>query len=781
MPRLSDQVSTKVFEPRETGCLSLSLGRPIVRKYRKCSKAVVLAGNENRQPDAPCRTSTVRVDFRRPLSSSGHPSVICLSFSPLGATREPRCRRETGCRGSPQLGVLTKKTRHDRRDRRSRLACSGCLAGQCSLGPGRQTWGGKHGEEAMITRWEVENFKSVQEKADLEIGPLTVFAGANSSGKSSFIQSILLAAQTMTQKKISSHSVVLNGSLIRLGQFSDIISDSGESREIRMKCTCKPLKDQIEFDESRSSPIKFLDFEEICFDVSFTSPVSNSKEDSDHLRPQLVSSGISCKYRDTQESDYQDAYIFIENPTVAADKSRGEFTRGYPDVFDCYFDIDENSKASIDRKYYSITFNNRCVMSHFIPENLIYVIDIPKNRAGDIISLILSSFHQIKSSGKSDIDLSLCSAEVKEALNVVLDGIVDVEKILKDGKSIEFSSDISPEMRDRVADKILGVNIIELFNIVHAKVLELSNYTSVLEPHEMLLLPSTISCARRYLDEAFSSFFRYLGPLRDAPKPLYPLYPSSEPYDIGLKGEHTYFVLELHKKDEVTYIPSSVFENDDVKAEMVTSTLEDALSDWLKYLEVAESLESATLGKQGQVVKAVTKNSKKEHELNHVGVGVSQALPILVAGLISDPDSTLVFEQPELHLHPRVQSRLADFFLSMTLSKRQCLIETHSEHLINRLRYRIAAASSSTKLEEDVKVYFVEKGENGSSFTSVKINEYGAISNWPKGFFDQSQEDIQNILKAASRKGKQRREKSPQAGGVEEEARQDDQVDRSDD
>ena len=244
-------------------------------------------------------------------------------------------------------------------------------------------------------------------------------------------------------------------------------------------------------------------------------------------------------------------------------------------------------------------------------------------------------------------------------------------------------------------------------------------------------------------------------------------YPSSEPYDIGLKGEHTYFVLELHKKDEVTYIPSSVFENDDVKAEMVTSTLEDALSDWLKYLEVAESLESATLGKQGQVVKAVTKNSKKEHELNHVGVGVSQALPILVAGLISDPDSTLVFEQPELHLHPRVQSRLADFFLSMTLSKRQCLIETHSEHLINRLRYRIAAASSSTKLEEDVKVYFVEKGENGSSFTSVEINEYGAISNWPKGFFDQSQEDIQNILKAASRKEKQRREKSPQAGEVE--------------
>lgn len=697
-----------------------------------------------------------------------------------GCYPETSASKSAKCRGSPQPGALTKKKCHDRQDGRCRLACAGCRTGQCSLGLGLMLGRRKDGEEAMITRWEVENFKSIQDKADLEIGPLTVFAGANSSGKSSFIQSILLAAQTMTQKKISSHSVVLNGALIRLGQFSDITSDSSESREIRMKCTCKPLRKQMEFDRFWNSHPRFIDFEEICFDVSITSPSLNSSGDSDHLRPQLNSSSISCKYKEENETDYQDAYISIKDPKVASNESRGRLTRDFPNVFECSVDMDEDSQASLGDRHYEPTIEHRCVMRHFIPDNMLYSVDIYKERAVHITTLLSDSFYQLMSEGNSDNDFSFQFSLVKEVLGEILGETIDVEKILKDGKNIEFSSGITSKERKDILGTLLSVSYEKLFNIVHAKVLELSSDMNVHEPYEMFFFPSKIDSAKEYLDKLFSSFFRYLGPLRDAPKPLYPLYPSDEPYDIGLKGEHTVFVLELHKKNKVKYIPSSCFANDDVKAEAITGKLEDALSDWLKYLEVAESLESATPGKQGQVAKACIKNSKKEHELNHVGVGVSQVLPILVAGLISDADSTLVFEQPELHLHPRVQSLLADFFISMILSNRQCLIETHSEHLINRLRYRIAAASSSTKLEEAVKVYFVEKDENGSSFESVEINEYGAISNWPKGFFDQSQEDIQNILKAASKKGKQRREKLLQKGKGEEERGKDDQVDRSD-
>ena len=129
-------------------------------------------------------------------------------------------------------------------------------------------------------------------------------------------------------------------------------------------------------------------------------------------------------------------------------------------------------------------------------------------------------------------------------------------------------------------------------------------------------------------------------------------------------------------------------------------------------------------------------------------------LPILLVCLLADTDSTLVFEQPELHLHPRVQTLLGDFFLSIALCNKQCVVETHSEYFIDRLRFRIAAASPENELNSQAKIYFVEKSSRASSFREVVINEYGAISDWPDGFFDQSQQQAEEILRAAAMKRK---------------------------
>ena len=125
------------------------------------------------------------------------------------------------------------------------------------------------------------------------------------------------------------------------------------------------------------------------------------------------------------------------------------------------------------------------------------------------------------------------------------------------------------------------------------------------------------------------------------------------------------------------------------------------------------------------------------HDLTHVGVGVSQVLPIMVMCLLADPDTTMVFEQPELHLHPKVQTLLGDFFLSMAILGKQCILETHSEYLINRLRFR-AAADVKNELAKAMRMYFVEKIGDTSNFRPVVVNEFGAIPDWPDGFFDQS-------------------------------------------
>src|SRR5262249_48960195 len=141
----------------------------------------------------------------------------------------------------------------------------------------------------------------------------------------------------------------------------------------------------------------------------------------------------------------------------------------------------------------------------------------------------------------------------------------------------------------------------------------------------------------------------------------------------------------------------------------------------------------------------------KYHDLTNVGVGVSQVLPIVLMALLSEPGSLLIFEQPELHLHPRVQTRLADFFISIALSGKQCLLETHSEYLIHRLRRRIAEAPGD-ELTELSRLYFVERENGLTSCRPVDITRYGAILDWPLDFFDQAQVESERILTAASAK-----------------------------
>jgi predicted ATPase len=117
--------------------------------------------------------------------------------------------------------------------------------------------------------------------------------------------------------------------------------------------------------------------------------------------------------------------------------------------------------------------------------------------------------------------------------------------------------------------------------------------------------------------------------------------------------------------------------------------------------------------------------------------------------LLSEHDATLIFEQPELHLHPKVQSRLADFFLSIIWAGKQCLIETHSEYFINKLRYRAAIQEDGkNQVIGNLKIYFVEKVDGSSVFRELEVSGSGAIVDWPEGFFDLSQIESKFKLRA---------------------------------
>ena len=356
-----------------------------------------------------------------------------------------------------------------------------------------------------------------------------------------------------------------------------------------------------------------------------------------------------------------------------------------------------------------------------------------------------------------DYDFELYFNEIVSALQKLLKNEdVDVNEIFGNKKSFHGPSYKERKLIQPALNNIGYKTILETINQEFSDVRKgFRGKNSRTNIHR----PVAIDIASDYLDNFFSLSFKYLGPLRDAPKSSYPLSPSTEPSDVGLRGEHTAAVVELHKKTMVHYIPSSRFKDEKINREPVSVTLDEALSDWLEYMGIAKSVESLHLGKQGHTMKVGISSPEKMHELTHVGVGVSQVLPILVMGLLAAPDTTLVFEQPELHLHPSVQVLLGDFFLSMALRGRQCIVESHSEHLIDRIRYRIALSSTDDRIKDLTKVYFVTKLDEVSSFEEVKIDDYGSIVNWPKGFFDQSFHVASDIMKAVAKKRKSRRSK----------------------
>ena len=635
----------------------------------------------------------------------------------------------------------------------------------------------------MITKWKVFNFKSIREETELSLGPLTIFAGANSSGKSTFIQSILLVAQTLAHK-VSSRSVVLNGALTSLGQFDDLKSSDCESDQIVIKFTCHPLPNLGRVSSQRSALTprggiyygpRSNQLREIACEISFDADTSSSQRDLYQIQPRLFASHLSCTSRDEDNLD-ETAEITVRHSNKALSEVEG--INAVDEIDDqlrtsLAYDVDlDDSSMNEVREDLRSAKTIGCVLRHFLPERVIYSIDADQEDANAITLALQEDARRPGLRRYSGRDI-LLTEEIVSVLQDVLQGTIEFDDVFKDKSQQEslFGSgaeaipfrfwqarmrSLSRDTRVRVQQVLREAD--DLFD----RILEaMKKSRESLDAHEVVQTrpPRQIMEAACYLDNFFASSLKYLGPLRDAPKPLYPLAPTADPYDVGLRGEHTASILELHKNKKIKYIPSLHFKLPAIDRKLVTRSLEVAVIDWLQYLGVASSVKSRDQGKLGHELKVSLAGSDSTYDLTHVGVGVSQVLPILVMCLLAEPDSTLVFEQPELHLHPKVQTLLGDFFLSMALCDKQCIVETHSEYFIDRLRYRIAAATPSGELNDKTKIYFVEKPALSSSFREVVINEYGAISEWPEGFFDQSQQQAEEILRAAAMKRKSSRSK----------------------
>jgi hypothetical protein len=131
--------------------------------------------------------------------------------------------------------------------------------------------------------------------------------------------------------------------------------------------------------------------------------------------------------------------------------------------------------------------------------------------------------------------------------------------------------------------------------------------------------------------------------------------------------------------------------------------------------------------------------------LSMTGFGISQVAPIIVQGFLSESGTCIVMEQPEIHLHPAAQAEIGDLLIEFARQGKQLFVETHSEHILLRIRNRIAHGMFPAS---DVKVFYVHETEAGSAVQPLDMDERGRFVNWPKGFFEEDYLESSSIAAA---------------------------------
>ncbi len=138
-------------------------------------------------------------------------------------------------------------------------------------------------------------------------------------------------------------------------------------------------------------------------------------------------------------------------------------------------------------------------------------------------------------------------------------------------------------------------------------------------------------------------------------------------------------------------------------------------------------------------------------EPSAVGTGISQVFPVITAA-IAEKAQLVAVEQPELHIHPRMQCELGDVFITQLkrYPERTFLLETHSEHLILRLLRRIRETSEGSLDDktlslspDDVGVLYVGESDDGVRIQELRIGDDGQfLDEWPGGFFEEDFDEI---------------------------------------
>ena len=634
------------------------------------------------------------------------------------------------------------------------------------------------GHPYQLRRIELQDFKSVAQAA-VDLRPLTVVVGANSSGKSTLLQSILAVTQAV-RSRTAGAEFPLNGEFVRLGTFDETRNFLAAQPDRRMEVAfrladSRGYRDQFVHGVVRGGDGSLTGVVE----VGWRAYLGDSPEEGGARGgfAQIESLQIEVEAVEP-ESGERTAVLTCDVSDLAADA----------DVVDAIDYFGRRGRFPMRRRA-AIAASGRVqdwasglsepvdavVLAGGVPQSLMrsvkkldLVAEVWWNTAETLLEVEIENEKRAAAEAVEADNKPRVSRTAVRRAHADIDALMSASDdaaatSLPRGRSMEGLGDVFDRRwyrelgqltkRQRVS---IAKSMVQLGEARFRK--DLRKKLKAEEWIDETVLVEHSGSAGEALwrvgnvtQRFFSNGVRYLGPLREAPHVLYDPGPSK--LDLGVSGEYSAAVLHAQARTRVV-MPT---DGDGERRQ-----LSDALDHWLREFELADNARSEDRGRMGIGLSVTPPGLEREVDLTAVGVGVSQILPVILLCLLAAPGTLVILEQPELHLHPRLEQKLADFLLACARSGRQLVVETHSDHLVNRLRHRIA--SDPTDATHDlIRLVFAENHDGVTSYREPEINRYGGIGDdWPAGFLDLGAREAQDLVRESFTKRK--REKASGSG-----------------
>lgn len=593
----------------------------------------------------------------------------------------------------------------------------------------------------MLREYRLTNFKAFGETVTIPIRPLTLIFGANSSGKSSIFQSLLLLKQTLEEAKNPKTALLPKGSLVDLGTYRDF----AHRHEI---------KRDFEFGAR-------FDLERVGAERADALPESAQKiveSDKDGLLPEL-------------------AQKIVESASV----TKAGLT--------VQFSSDEEGRAATPRNVdLSVGDQKQAVISYLSYRHYLSRLELEKfivladkfialskewialkeedkdEEANNIRTKMGEVQKQLEKQDKiykrySDLEEVTIKPELEfwrywwSCTKSYIREKLDHEAVWLYGtKEGEGNTDDKDDFFEKLENYQFEDAVRDLGNALRGSTADYRNflpeghdipsigcpfqvpYFYSLAPKDEYIDGLDISPFTRHVCSTFRRLLNdlvYLGPLRRHPERHYEFSGDTTDY-VGQSGE---------------YLPSLLFEDREL-VEQINIDLERLGIEYrveLFPLNYPDGSPSNLFS-----LRLVDTKTGIDASLRDVGFGISQVLPIVVQSRLSEK-KTLLIEQPEIHLHPAHQAELGDMFIRSAKEQgNTLLLETHSENLILRILRRIRETNDNELPEgfprirpEDVAVLYIQPGENGAQVIEIPVTEDGDFARpWPQGFFEEGIKEL---------------------------------------